>query len=51
MWRIARQFEAGSIGSPDHHGLGKPNQLGENLTDQSVLNKLEEEAFLEVLHP
>ena len=49
--RIARRLKLEVFGSSDYHGLGKPNQLGENLTDQSVLNKLEEEAFLEVLHP
>ncbi len=51
MERIARRLKLEVFGSSDYHGLGKPNQLGENLTDQSVLNKLEEEAFLEVLHP
>lgn len=49
--RIARRLKLEVFGSSDYHGRGKPNRLGENLTDQSVLNKLEEEAFLEVLRP
>lgn len=49
--RIASRLRLEVFGSSDYHGRGKPNRLGENLTDQSVLDKLEEEAFLEVLRP
>lgn len=38
-------------GSSDYHGTGKPNRLGENLTDEAVLARLEEQGTLEVLRP
>lgn len=39
------------FGSSDYHGMGKPNQLGENLTAPDVVAALEEEGQLEVLRP
>jgi len=38
-------------GSSDYHGAGKPNRLGENLTDPDVLAQIESEGYLPVLRP
>lgn len=38
-------------GSSDYHGTGKPNMLGENLTDPAVLAAIEEQGRLAVLRP
>ena len=38
-------------GSSDYHGAGKPNQLGENLTDPAVLAAIEERGSTPVLRP
>lgn len=36
-------------GASDYHGLGKPNGLGENLTEPAVLEAIEERAALPVI--
>ena len=38
-------------GSSDYHGAGKPNRLGEHLTDPDVLAQIESEGYLPVLRP
>ncbi|MDO4792470.1 MAG: PHP domain-containing protein [Buchananella hordeovulneris] len=38
-------------GASDYHGTGKPNRLGENLTDAAVLARLEEQGTMEVVRP
>ena len=38
-------------GSSDYHGAGKPNLLGENLTDPAVLAAIEERGSTPVLRP
>ncbi|MCM3660664.1 PHP domain-containing protein [Georgenia satyanarayanai] len=38
-------------GSSDYHGTGKPNRLGEHLTDPAVLEQIEGEGYLPVVRP
>lgn len=38
-------------GSSDYHGAGKPNLLGENLTDATVLEQIEAEGWGKVVRP
>ncbi|CAL8971197.1 3',5'-nucleoside bisphosphate phosphatase [Cellulomonas sp. T2.31MG-18] len=38
-------------GSSDYHGAGKPNVLGENLTDPAVLAAIEERGSMPVVRP
>ncbi len=38
-------------GSSDYHGAGKPNRLGEHLTDPAVLEQIESEGYLPVVRP
>lgn len=38
-------------GSSDYHGAGKPNRLGEHLTDPAVLEVIEEQGLLPVVRP
>ncbi|BDO43090.1 metal-dependent phosphoesterase [Cellulomonas sp. NTE-D12] len=38
-------------GSSDYHGAGKPNALGENLTDPAVLAAIEERGSMPVVRP
>lgn len=38
-------------GSSDYHGAGKPNVLGENLTDPAVLAAIEERGTMPVVRP
>lgn len=38
-------------GSSDYHGTGKPNRLGEHLTDPAVLEQIEAEGYLPVVRP
>lgn len=49
--RLAAECGLRLFGASDYHGLGKPNALGENLTDPAVIAALEEQAHLEVLRP
>ena len=49
--RLAEQGGLRLFGASDYHGLGKPNMLGENLTDPAVIAALEEQGQLEVLRP
>ncbi|TAL40830.1 MAG: PHP domain-containing protein [Salinibacterium sp.] len=37
---LAKKFGLEITGASDYHGVGKPNQLGENTTTQDVLDKL-----------
>lgn len=48
---LARDLGLVTTGSSDYHGAGKPNRLGENLTDPEVLEFIEAEAMLEVIRP
>ncbi|MDO4258303.1 MAG: PHP domain-containing protein [Actinomycetaceae bacterium] len=48
---IAQRLGLYEFGSSDHHGTGKPNQLGENLTAPEVLSALEEQGYMEVIYP
>ncbi|WGW10541.1 PHP domain-containing protein [Saxibacter everestensis] len=41
---IAASFDLLVTGSSDYHGTGKPNRLGENLTDPEMLSRLEAQA-------
>ena len=38
-------------GSSDYHGAGKPNQIGENVTDPGVLAAIEEQGRTAVIRP
>ncbi|WP_324649728.1 PHP domain-containing protein [Georgenia sp. H159] len=38
-------------GSSDYHGAGKPNRLGEHVTDPAVLEQIESEGYLPVVRP
>lgn len=38
-------------GSSDYHGAGKPNRLGEHVTDPQVLEQIESEGYLPVVRP
>ena len=40
-----------TTGASDYHGSGKPNRLGENLTDPQSLEFIEAEGMLEVIRP
>lgn len=48
---LARRLGLAEFGSSDFHGAGKPNALGENVTDQSVIQELEHRSTLEVIVP
>lgn len=38
--RFAEQYDLAVTGSSDYHGLGKPNHLAENTTDEAVLERI-----------
>ena len=38
--KVARERNLIVTGSSDYHGTGKPNRLGENLTDPEQLQKI-----------
>jgi len=46
---IADRWGIFVTGSSDYHGTGKPNRLGENLTEPSVLAAIEEQGSSEVI--
>lgn len=46
---LAERFELLATGSSDYHGAGKPNRLGEHLTDPLVLELIEGSGRLEVV--
>lgn len=48
---LARRLGLQIFGSSDYHGMGKPNRLGENMTDLAVVALMEEQGVLEVLRP
>lgn len=48
---IARQFGIPVTGSSDYHGKGKPNRLGENLTDPAVVEAIETQGALNIIWP
>lgn len=48
---LAKDLGLVTTGSSDYHGTGKPNLLGENLTDPRVLEFIESEGKLEVIRP
>lgn len=48
---LANRLGLARTGSSDYHGAGKPNRLGENLTDPEVLAMIEEEGYLQVVRP
>jgi 3',5'-nucleoside bisphosphate phosphatase len=40
-WRaIAREYDLITTGSSDYHGAGKPNRLGENLTEPEQYERI-----------
>lgn len=41
--RMARRFHLATSGGSDYHGTGKPNRLGENVLDRSVLEAITEQ--------
>ena len=49
--RLADDLGLAIFGSSDYHGLGKPNQLGENLTDPEVISQVEDAGTMEVIRP
>ena len=49
--RLADGLGLAIFGSSDYHGLGKPNQLGENLTDPEVISQVEDAGIMEVIRP
>ncbi|WP_165218818.1 PHP domain-containing protein [Schaalia sp. ZJ1691] len=48
---IAKRLGLRVFGSSDYHGTGKPNRLGENVTDPRVIAELEEQGTVEVIRP
>jgi len=48
---LAADLDLFVTGSSDYHGAGKPNRLGEHLTDPDVLAQIESEGYLPVLRP
>lgn len=48
---IAQHLDLSMFGSSDYHGDGKPNRLGENLTDPQVIARLAEQGKMEVIYP
>jgi len=48
---LARDLGLITTGASDYHGTGKPNVLGENLTEPEVLEFIEAEGVLEVVRP
>lgn len=48
---IAKRLRLAVFGSSDYHGTGKPNRLGENLTDPAVIDEVAERGRLEVVRP
>jgi len=49
---LAASLDLFVTGSSDYHGAGKPNRLGENTTDPTVLQRIEDLAMgVEVLRP
>ncbi|QTE30002.1 PHP domain-containing protein [Pengzhenrongella sicca] len=40
-----------ATGSSDYHGAGKPNRLGENVTDRAVFDAIEEQGRTAVVRP
>lgn len=48
---LADRLGLARTGASDYHGAGKPNRLGENLTDPDVLAMIEDEGALPVVRP
>lgn len=48
---LAARFGLLITGSSDYHGAGKPNRLGENVTDPAVLAAIEEQGTTAVVRP
>ena len=48
---LAASLDLLVTGSSDYHGTGKPNRLGEHLTDPEVLERIESEGTLPVIRP
>jgi 3',5'-nucleoside bisphosphate phosphatase len=46
---LARRHGLVVTGASDYHGTGKPNRLGENLTDPAVLDLLAEQGTTEII--
>ena len=51
LTELARRHGLLVTGSSDYHGSGKPNLLGEHLTDPAVLDRIIELGALEVVQP
>ncbi len=49
--RLAEYFGLPMTGGSDYHGLGKPNQLGENLTGEEVFEQIRRQGAIEVIEP
>ena len=48
---LAERLGLLSTGSSDYHGAGKPNLIGENVTDPAVLAAIEEQGATRVVRP
>lgn len=51
MKELARTYNLIVTGSSDYHGTGKPNRLGENVTDPHQCARIIEQGKLEVIRP
>lgn len=51
LTRLAKELGLFTTGSSDYHGSGKPNRLGENVTDPEVFEEIEARGRLAVLRP
>ncbi|WP_124053982.1 PHP domain-containing protein [Arcanobacterium ihumii] len=49
--KLAKRLGLARFGASDYHGAGKPNTLGEGVTDEAVYFSAINGTFLEVLHP
>ncbi|WRS29157.1 PHP domain-containing protein [Actinomycetaceae bacterium MB13-C1-2] len=49
--RLAEHFGLPVTGGSDYHGLGKPNRLGENLTDEEVFEQIRSQGAIGVIEP
>lgn len=48
---IAARFGLPTTGASDYHGEGKPNRLGEHLTDREVFARIEDAGAIAVIRP
>lgn len=48
---LAARLDLAILGSSDYHGRGKPNRIGENLSDPAIIDEIIARGAKEVVHP